>query len=100
MASCDLEYLQHHRPEALEIESLDGGVYLLFAMIGGARLPVYRDGRPMRSFGVGSMRSQLSGCACEAVYLCQSSAYDEMLNQPPSDSGNRLSIRLAPLANS
>lgn len=97
MTRCDLKYLHQYCPDSLEIESLEGSVYLLFAVVDGTRMAVYEGGQPLRSQSLSAMRKRLIGSTCTDIYLCQRSAYDEMLSQPLRVSDNTLRIRLAPL---
>ena len=94
MKRFELEQLDGYAASALEVHSLEGGLYSAMAVINGERRALYHRGQRLNSRQLPALRKILSQSPCPQ-FLVQTSAYDEMVGQMGSSLGNALRIPLA-----
>lgn len=98
MTKCEFDDLNHYPVSEIEVHSLDGGMYVLSAIIDGVSFPVYECGKRMATRDITSLRKRLAGCRCQTFSLIQRSAYDEMLGQPAKSEETEMRIAIASLS--
>lgn len=98
MTKCEFDDLNHYPVSEIEVHSLDGGMYVLSAIIDGGSFPVYERGKRMVARDITSLRRRLADCRCQTFFLIQRSAYDEMLGQPVKSEETEMRIAIAPLS--
>ena len=98
MTKCEFDDLNHYPVSEIEVHSLDGGMYVLSAIIEGVSFPVYECGKRMVTRDITRMRRRLADCRCQTFFLTQRSSYDEMLGQPVKSEETEMRIAIAPLS--
>ena len=97
MKKCEFYDLDNYPVAEIEMHSFEGGIYVISAKIDGLHVPVYEGGKRLMTRDLTSLRRRLGRCRCDAFFLVQSSAYDEMLGQPGKGDGNAMRIAISPL---
>ena len=90
------ELLRRGEPATFTIHSLDQALYQVTVTVGGAEYLLREDdGRPFRRHSLTEVRESLQVLPVTAIYLRQTSAYDEMIGQPVRDGDNTLELPLS-----
>lgn len=84
------------RPVTAVVHSLDQALYQVTLKIGEEEyLFSENDGRTFRRHSLNEVRDALRAFTLERVVLRQTSAYDEMIGQPPGEGSNALEVPLS-----